>query len=70
MERDEWTKRYLEEVERLGRLTAESAAWYRLDETTDRLVQVFPDDPEGAAIYVTRFADRKGLPRDRNWSNC
>ncbi|MFZ0960774.1 MAG: hypothetical protein WAO35_07690 [Terriglobia bacterium] len=62
MEQDEWMKRYLKEAGRLGHLTEEAAARYRLKEATDRLLQAFPDDPEGAAIYVAFFAERKGLP--------
>jgi len=58
MEADEWVKRYLQEAQRLGQLNEADADKYRVDTATLRLRQEFPDDPEGAAIYVARFAGR------------
>jgi len=58
MEADEWVKRYLQEAQRLGQLNEADADSYHEDAATVRLRKEFPNDPEGAAIYVARFADR------------
>jgi hypothetical protein len=58
MEIDEWVKRYLKEEQRLGHMTADAAAAYRSDDMTAKLLYNFPEDPEGAAIYMAWFADR------------
>ena len=59
MERDEWMDRYLREIQRLGPLTEEDAKKDRRDQVTDKLLQDFAYDPEGAAIYVARFTSKK-----------
>jgi hypothetical protein len=42
-------------------MTVEAGAQYRPDLTPEKLRYEFPEDPEGAAIYVVRFADRISL---------
>jgi superfamily II DNA/RNA helicase len=56
VEQKEWVRRYLETSHRLGYLTLYAVTHYVADEATEMLQRYFPDDPNGAAIYVGKKA--------------
>jgi hypothetical protein len=58
MEVGEWMRRYLAEAQRLGFLSAEACARYKSDCHTARLQKHYPNDPEGAARFLAKFAGK------------